>query len=617
MIGLLKGLQATMSHLFSRNVTVQYPEVRRELPQRSRGLIRLRLKDDARTPRCIACTFCEQVCPAVAIKIIYDDVRAGKVWSFDAGAGPMLSCFNRGEKPLGIAWPAGSENGGAADAADSGAAPEGCIASSLLDAAELTEAVLTRTALKNGVWLSQVFAIATFYEQLGPGKPAKKPDGEPPAARVTAEGCPPILLGDTGAVDPENIDSYAGAGGYQAVTRTLTEMSPAEVIDELSISGLRGRSGSGFPVGRKWKLAAETEAPQKYVICNAEEGDPGSVKDRVILEENPHAVIEGLIVAGYATGASEGYIYIGVENATAAARIRKAVEQARERGLLGKELPGTDFRFSVTVVEVPRAFMGGEETALIATLEGRRPMPSPRPPYPAEKGLRGMPTVVDNVETLATVPWIINNGARAFQQIGAANAPGTKLFTLRGAVARPGVYEATLDTSLKKLATDEAGGFTGTPRAALVGSLGGGFLSPGLFDIPLDFDSISETGGDLSSGTISVLGDADCVVDVVRQSLAFFSRQSCGKCVPCRLGNWRLLEIMEKICAGQGSEADIGLAADLAADIRDGALCGLGRGAVRPLLTGLKFFRDEFIRHAAEGSCSAGKCNMDGKESKA
>ncbi len=602
MIGLLKGLKITGAHLFRRKVTVQYPEERRQLPERSRGLIRLRLKADALTPRCIACTFCEQVCPAVAIKVIYDDKQPEKVWRFDAGAGPMLSFFNKGEKAVGIPeWPrAGLKC----------AAPErhGCLANSLLDAKELTEEVLTATAASSGAWLSQVFGVATFYDQLGPGAPALGPEPEEPPARVTAEGCPPILLGNIGNVDPENIESYSGAGGYKAVTKTLTEMAPAEVVDEIAVSGLRGRSGSGFPTGRKWQVAAAQSAVTKFIICNGEEGDPGSIKDRVILEENPHAVIEGMILAGYAVGAGEGIIYLSAENRLAVERIRRAAEQAEDRGLLADELPGTGFTFSIHVIEAPRAPVGGEETALIAALEGNRPMPGVRPPYPAEKGLRGMPTVVENVETLATVPWIINNGARAFQQLGAPHAPGTKLFTLLGAVGKPGLYESTLDTSLKKLIVTEAGGFTGQAKAALIGTVWGGFLSPGLFDIPLDFDSIREAGGDLSSGTINVLGEDACIVDAVRKCLAFAAAESCGKCVPCRLGTWRLLDIVEKICLGKGSEADIELAEALAGDVQAGALCGLGRGAVQPFLTGVKFFRDEFLEHAAEGRCRAGKC---------
>lgn len=614
MIGLLKGLQATMAHLFRKKVTVQYPEERRQLPQRSRGLIRLRLKDDAVTPRCISCTFCEQICPATAIKVIYKNRQPDKVWTLDAGAGPMLCSFRQGDKPLGFEpWPQG---GGFDQAAPDG----GCIAASLLDAGELTEQVVRGTALKNGVWLSQVFGVATFYDQLRPGAPVREQPAEIPAStmafteapitRGTVEGCPAILLGHHGVIDPENIDSYVGAGGYQGVTHTLTEMAPADVIEEISLSGLRSRGGSGYPTGRKWAVAADTRAPQRYVICNAAEGDPGSAKDRIILEENPHSVIEGMIVTGYAIGARRGYIYINTGNQLAVARIRRAVAEAEGRGLLNNELPGTDFSFSVKVVEVPYAFVGGEETALIATLEGKRPMAAVRPPYPAEKGLQGMPTVVENVETLATVPWIINKGARAFNQIGAPNAPGTKLLTLWGAVGKPGVYEVPLSISLKKLVMEEAGGFSAEPKGALVGSTGGGFLSTGLFDIPLDFDSIRETGGDLSSGTIIVLSENDCIVDTVRRCLSFSSQQSCGKCVPCRVGNWRLLDIVERICSGGGNQADLDLAADLAVDIEDGALCGLGRGAVRPLLTGLKFFSQEFQEHVEGKRCFAGKCNL-------
>jgi NADH-quinone oxidoreductase subunit F len=604
MLGLLKGMHATISHLFTKKVTVQYPEQRRELPERSRGLIRLRLKPDTMEPRCISCTFCEQICPSVAIRIIWEDVQPEKVWSLDAGAGPMLSTFQRGEKPLGLElWP---------EKADPLPAPDrdGCIASSLLDANGLSAMVLAKTASRNGVWLAQVFGVATFYDQLRPDAPELPAEEaeQPMIPAAVVQGNPSILLSRYGVIDPESIDAFAAAGGYKAATSALTGMSPAEVLDEIAVSGLRGRGGAGFPTGRKWQLARNTEAVQKYIICNAGEGDLGSEKDRSLMENDPHAIIEGMIIAGYAVGATDGIIYASIKNRLALERVQIAVLQAEEKGFLGGELPGTDFSFSIKVRAVPEAFAGGEETTLLTTLEGGRPMPRVRPPYPAETGLHGMPTVIENVETLATVPWIIANGAREFQQIGAAHAPGTRLFMMSGAIANPGLYEATLDTTLKQLA-EAAGGFTGEARAALVGSSGGGFLSPGLFDIPLDFDSISETGGDVSSGVIKVLSGEDCVVQTTRECLAFSASQSCGKCVPCRLGTWRLLDIVDRLCDGSGSEEDLQLAADLAVDIADGAHCGLGRGSVRPLLTGMKFFQKEFTDHAGDGSsCAAGRC---------
>ncbi|MHB8858807.1 MAG: NADH-ubiquinone oxidoreductase-F iron-sulfur binding region domain-containing protein [Thermoleophilia bacterium] len=608
MLGLLKGMQATISHLLTRKVTIQYPEQRRQLPERSRGLLRLRLKPDAVNPRCISCTFCEQVCPSVAIKVLYKTRQPEKVWSLDAGAGPMLSYFNRGEKPLGLElWPEKAEPLAAPDR-------DGCLANSLLDTNGLSQMVLAKTASRNGVWLSQVFGIATFYDRLKPGAGAmamgaKFEEAEPAeVAASVAPGSPSILLANHGAIDPESIDSYAAAGGYSAVNRAVMEMSPAELVDEIAVSGLRGRGGAGYSTGGKWKLALETEASGKYIICNAAEGDLDSAKDRSLLENNPHAIIEGMIVAGYATGAGNGVIYASIGNRLALERIQIAVEQAEEKGFLGSEIPGTGFTFSIKVRAVPEAFVGGEETVVLETLEGKRPAPRVRPPYPAESGFRGMPTVVENVETLATVPWIITNGARAFQEIGAEHAPGTRLFMLTGAVANPGLYEATLDATLKNLA-DAAGGFDGEPQAALIGSSGGGFLSPGLFDIPLDYDSIAETGGDASSGVIRVLNEKDCIVETVREHLAFSASQSCGKCIPCRLGTRRLLDIVERVCAGSGRQDDLELAADLAADIEQGALCGLGRGSVKPLITGMKFFNQEFLDHVGrERSCSANKC---------
>lgn len=603
MIGLLKGLQATIGHLLTKKVTVQYPDVRHEPPERSRGLIRLRLKEDME-PRCISCTFCEQICPSVAIKIVYDYKQPERVWSLDAGAGPMLTRMNPGEQAVGMQpWPEG--NGAPAPEMD------GCLAAAFIKAEKLTPMLIARAARKNGVWLSQSFGIATFYDQLGPGEPLVEEETPLPQVYGAVADCPAVLSGGFDTVDGGNIDAYSAAGGYQAMTKALTETTPAEVVDEVAVSGLRGRGGSGFPTGAKWKLALKTEAPQKYIICNGGEGDPGSSKDRAVLELSPHSVIEGMVTAGYAVGASQGYICLNAAHRTVVERVNHAVEQARDRGLLGEKLPGTEFAFDVKVMALPEAFIGGEETALISTLEGKRPQARVRPPYPTEKGLFGMPTVVENVETLATVPWIMRNGARQFQQIGGPNAPGTKLFTLVGAVARPGIYEAPLNISIKRLVDDEAGGFTSEPKAALVGSVGGGFLSPGLFDIPLDYDSLREAGGDLSSGVIEILGAGDCVVDRVRSGLAFSSGQACGKCVPDRLGTRRLLDIVERVCTGSARENDLELAAELAADIAAGSLCSLGRGAVKPLLTALRFFPDEFEQHMAAGKCPAGTCVME------
>lgn len=603
MIGLFKGLQATISHVLRKKQTVQYPEERRELPERSRGLLRLRLKPDSYEPRCISCTFCEQICPATAIKVVYGEGAPGKVWTLDAGAGPMLDHLWQGTEAVG-------RNGWGADGDGRQVPQGGCLAASLFDAEELTSSVVTRAARRDGVWLSQAFGIATFYDQLGPGAPERSPAGPTPETGITVDGCPPILLGNHGKVDPESIGDYTGSGGYESVTRSLLEMTPEQVIDVIRESGLRGRGGSGKEVARKWESVASTESRYKFVICNAYECDRGSIKDRSLLEHNPHAVIEGMIIAGYAAGAGKGIVYIDADFDLAAERMRRAVEAAEDEGMLGDELQGSGFIFSIDIVRIPHAFIGGEETALIATLNNRRPMPEVRPPYPSTSGLRNKPTIVENVETLATVPWIIKNGAGAFGEIGSSGSPGTKLYTLSGAVEQPGLYEATMDISLKKLVETWAGGFSGEARGALVGGVTGGLLSPGLFDIPLDFDSMAEAGGDLSSGIIQVLGSDECVVDTVRQCLEFTSSESCGKCTPCRVGTFRLLEVVRRICTGEPRAGDLELAAGLGEDIADSAFCDLGRGSVRPLLTAINFFHDEFVSHTEDKTCGSGRCKL-------
>ncbi len=603
MIGLFKGLHATISHILTRKVTVQYPEQRRQLPERSRGLIRLRLRPDSYDPRCISCTFCEQICPATAIKVIHGDEHPGKVWTLDGGAGPMLDHLREGAAAVG-------GNGWRDTDAGKASPHRGCLAESLLESDAITPLSLAKTARRDGVLLSRAYSIATFYEQLGPGAPEREAVEPTPATGITVDGCPPILLGNHGRVDPESIDAYSQNGGYKGITGPLLEMTPDEAVGVIADSGLRGRGGSGKPTARKWQQAAAVDSRIKYIVCNADEGDRDSFKDRSLLENNPHAVIEGMMVAGYATGATHGIIYMDADFALARERVLRAVEQARDRGILGDGLQGTGYAFSIEVVGVPRAFIGGEETALIATLENRRPMPEVRPPFPSVSGIRNKPTVVENAETLATVPWIINNGAEAFREIGSPGSPGTKLYTLSGQVERPGLYEATMDTSLKKLVEGSAGGFSGEARAALVGGIGGGFLSPGLFDIPLDFDAMAEAGGDLSSGAIRVLGRDDCVVETVRRCLQASSRESCGKCTPCRVGTRRLEEVVGRICNGETWPGDLELAADLGRDIADSAFCDLGRGSVRPLLTALNFFHDEFVQHAEDKRCSSGRCSF-------
>ena len=604
MIGLLKGLQATISHMLTRKVTVQYPEERRILPERSRGLIRLRLKEDGYEPRCISCTFCEQTCPGAAIKLSFKEARPSKVMTLDGGAGPMLCWVQPGSQTLEIGdW---SGNGEASLPPDRGS----CLAASFVGAEELTPKILARVASKNGVWLSQAFAVASYYDQLGPGKPGKTEALEYPQEYVTVAGCPPVILSGFAAGDPLDIEAYGTDGGFKATVERIAAMTPAEMTEEVTASGLRGRCGSGFLTGTNWRETLAAKGKAKYVICNASEGDLDSYKDRTILEQSPFRVIEGMMIAGYATGARQGIIYIESRYALAIERLQAAIGAARDKRLLEAPIEGSGFDFSITVLVVPDAYAGGEETALIEAIEGRRPMPRVVPPHPSTKGLYGKPTIVENVETMATLPWIMANGASEFRQIGAEHAPGTRLFALSGAVARPGLYEAPMTWSLKKLG-EAAGGFQGEARAALIGAPGGGFLSAGLFDIPLDYDSIAETGGNLSSGTIRVIADTTCIVQLTRECLSWSASQACGKCVPDRLGTRRLLEIIDRVCSGKGRDDDLALAEELASDIHEGSLCALGRDAVKPLLTGLKFFQQEFKDHIGRGgTCKSGKCAL-------
>jgi NADH-quinone oxidoreductase subunit F len=406
-----------------------------------------------------------------------------------------------------------------------------------------------------------------------------------------------IVLENCGIVDPLNIDDYLERGGYRALT-----MSPEEVIAAISESGLRGRGGAGFPTGRKWALARSQPSAVKYVICNGDEGDPGAFMDRLVLESDPHRVLEGLAIAAYAIGASEGYLYIRAEYPLAVRHTREAIRQATERGLLGG--------LRLEVREGAGAFVCGEETALIQSLEGKRGMPKLRPPYPVERGFRGQPTLINNVETLASVPWIVRHGAAAFAALGTGNSRGTKVFALAGKINRGGLIEVPMGVTIRQIVEDIGGGIRNGRafKAVQLGGPSGGCVPARLADTPIDYDALAQTGAIMGSGGLVVLDDRDCMVDIARFFLKFTQSESCGKCTFCRIGTKRMLEILERLCQGQGRPDDLDKLETLADYVSRGSLCGLGQTAPNPVLTTLRYFRDEYEAHLHERRCPAGRC---------
>jgi NADH-quinone oxidoreductase subunit F len=411
----------------------------------------------------------------------------------------------------------------------------------------------------------------------------------PPTQRIVLENC--------GIIDPLNIDDYLERGGYRALT-----MSPEEVIAAITDSGLRGRGGAGFPTGRKWALGRAQPGDVKYVICNGDEGDPGAFMDRLVLESDPHRVLEGLAIAAYAIGATEGYLYIRAEYPLAVRHTRAAIRQATERGLLG--------RLHLEVREGAGAFVCGEETALIQSLEGKRGMPRLRPPYPVERGFRGRPTVINNVETLACVPWIIRHGAGAFAALGTKNSRGTKVFALAGKINRGGLIEVPMGITIREVVEDIGGGIRNGRvfKAVQLGGPSGGCIPARLADTPIDYDALAATGAIMGSGGLVVLDDRDCMVDIARFFLKFTQAESCGKCTFCRIGTKRMLEILERLCEGKGRPDDLEKLETLADYVGRGSLCGLGQTAPNPVLTTLRYFRDEYEAHLNERRCPAGRC---------
>ena len=419
-----------------------------------------------------------------------------------------------------------------------------------------------------------------------------------------------LALKNCGFIDPEDIEEAIAADRYFALAKALLEMTPAQVIDEVKRSGLRGRGGGGFPTGRKWELAAAVQGDQKYVLCNADEGDPGAFMDRSILEGDPHAIIEAMAIAGYAVGANQGYVYVRAEYPVAVHRLQLAIDEARARGLLGQNILGTNFSFDVDIRLGAGAFVCGEETALIASIEGQRGMPRPRPPFPAQKGLWGKPTLNNNVETYANVPEIILHGAEAFASLGTAKSPGTKVFAVAGNVMNTGLVEVPMGTPLREIIYEMGGGIPKGRKfkAAQTGGPSGGCIPAHLLDTPMDFDSLTAIGSMMGSGGLIVMDDLTCMVDVARFYLQFTQDESCGKCPPCRIGTKRMLEILDRIVEGQGTMEDLDELERLAAGIKATSLCGLGQTAPNPVLSTLHYFREEYEAHVRDKRCPAGRC---------
>lgn len=419
-----------------------------------------------------------------------------------------------------------------------------------------------------------------------------------------------IALRNCGIINPEVIEEYIGTGGYQALGKVLTEMTPDDVIQCLIDSGLRGRGGGGFPTGLKWKLAKQNEADQKYVCCNADEGDPGAFMDRSVLEGDPHAVLEAMAIAGYAIGANQGYIYVRAEYPIAVERLKIAISQAREMELLGKDIFGSGFDFDIDLRLGAGAFVCGEETALMTSIEGNRGEPRPRPPFPAQKGLFGKPTILNNVETYANIPQIILNGPEWFSSMGTEKSKGTKVFALGGKIHNTGLVEIPMGTTLREVIEEIGGGIPNGKKfkAAQTGGPSGGCIPAEHFDIAIDYDNLISIGSMMGSGGLIVMDETDCMVDIAKFFLEFTVEESCGKCTPCRIGTKRMLEILTKITKGTATMEDLDKLEELCYYVKENSACGLGQTAPNPVLSTLRYFRDEYEAHIKEKRCPAGVC---------
>lgn len=438
-----------------------------------------------------------------------------------------------------------------------------------------------------------------------------QPDEIPFIAKQTR-----IVLENCGKFDAESLDEYLASGGFDALKKAMFAMTRDEVIDEVDRSGLRGRGGGGFPTGLKWKFTLASKNDKKYVICNGDEGDPGAFMDRSVMEGNPHAVIEGMMIAARAIGADEGYVYVRAEYPLAVERMRAAVKDAEAIGVLGDNLFGSDFSFRVNVMEGAGAFVCGEETALIASIEGKRGMPKPKPPFPAQSGLWGKPTVINNVETLASVPGIFHKGPEQYKSVGTEKSPGTKTFALTGHVANTGLIEVPFGTTLREIVYNIGGGVTNNAgeitnedfKAVQIGGPSGGCLTPEMLDLPLDFDSLKSVGAMVGSGGLVVMNKQTCIVKIARFFMQFTQNESCGKCVPCREGTRQMLALLDDIIEGRADRHTLELLEETAKAVQLGSLCGLGKTAPNPVLSTLRYFREEYEAHVLKKTCPAGEC---------
>jgi bidirectional [NiFe] hydrogenase diaphorase subunit len=451
--------------------------------------------------------------------------------------------------------------------------------------------------------------IGGIVEALGAVVPGADQALEPPffsrQVRIATE--------NSGRVDPESLDDYVESGGYEALRTVLSSMSPGEVRDEITRSGLRGRGGAGYPTGLKWNTVAKAAGSPKYVICNADEGDPGAFMDRSVLESDPHRVLEGMAIAAYAVGASEGYVYCRAEYPLAVTRLRKAIREAGRGGYLGASVMDTEFAFEIDVRLGAGAFVCGEETALIASIEGGRGTPTPRPPYPAVAGLRDRPTLINNVETFANITPIIRNGGAWFAEIGSATSKGTKVFALAGRVVNTGLVEVPMGTPLREIVFDIGGGIVDGRafKAVQTGGPAGGCIPAQFLDMPVDYESLLEVGSFMGSGGMIVMDETSCMVDVARYFMDFCREESCGKCVPCRVGTTQLFMLLDRITLGEATMDDLAQMERLASMVKRTSLCGLGQGAPNPIFSTLRYFRDEYIAHIQDRVCPAGVCKID------